>query len=325
MFKKKSVFLIIVILVVTLCGILVYSRCNRKSVETKNTAVKTNSNESGLPVEYKKFGKKYKYPQEFSMGKNLKGAIENLMLAYDNFSEKSIKKDSWSEHFVGRFLTNSRYSFDYLDDIRKKSKRISVKEANYINYSLTGKNRGLNIADKNINIENTSSFYEYDVYSIKDYTYNVEGEVVKVRARYEDFSFNTESVVGTGDIDIVLKKNPYSCFDGYSIVSFKCNFDYEAFYKKISGKTFVFEGDFLFEGENEQLSEKLTLENLSWPDGIDLGMYATVDFTTRPDLLAFVSKNRDKCFRITYSFEEVKEHNRYPKYVVPEKIEIIND
>lgn len=323
MFKKKSVFLIIVILVVTLCGILVYSRCNRKSVETKNTAVKTNSNESGLPVEYKELGiKKYKYPQKFTMGKNLKGAIENMMFSYNHFSEEDIKKDGWSEHFVARFLTNSRYSFDYLDSVRKKSKIMSIKEANYTAYSLTGKNIKLDIADKSIDINDTASFYENSVYRINDYTCTDEGEILKVKAKYEEESFRTESVVETGNIDIVLKKNPYSCFDGYSIISFNYNVDYEAFYKKISGKTFVFEGSFPIVDSS---SKSFEFEKSCWPEGVDFGYYATVNFSTRPELLEYVLKNQDKRFRITYSFEEVKEHNRYPKYVVPEKIEIIYD
>ncbi len=141
----------------TLCMIFfcaaVLSACtgnadNTNTVNSSGTAVETASEEN--PEDHFDDAEKtvdnkapwiqeYEYPSEFSMGDNLKTAVIQLALCYDNFDKDSVCSEEWKEIFVSRFIQNTRSSFDYLDMVSGKNNgQISVDELNYIQYSLTG-------------------------------------------------------------------------------------------------------------------------------------------------------------------------------------------
>lgn len=66
------------------------------------------------------------------MGDNLKTAVTQLALCYDNFDKDSACSEEGKEIFVSRFIQNTRSSFDYLDMVSGKNNgQISMDELNY--------------------------------------------------------------------------------------------------------------------------------------------------------------------------------------------------
>lgn len=76
---------------------------------------------------------------EFTLGQNIEGVLVQLGLCYDDFNAEVVNGDSWGEQFISDFLLNSRYSFDYLDEIINANDGLITKDqAEYMQYSLSG-------------------------------------------------------------------------------------------------------------------------------------------------------------------------------------------
>lgn len=170
-------------------------------------------------IDYEILGiKKYEYPLEFSMGDNLKTGITQLALSYDNFDKDSVDSGDWKEIFIARFIQNSRVSFDYLEMISDKNNGfIQVDELNYIQFSLTNIEIDFSsYVDGSVNIMDSSSPLNYGW--ISEYEYKETDNGVIVTADFEVGTDGTD-VMQERCITVELVKNPYSCFDGYSIVA----------------------------------------------------------------------------------------------------------
>ena len=170
-------------------------------------------------------------PEVFELSEDLQGAITILVQDYDNFGPSDVNDSGWQEYFISHFLTNSRYSFAYMNDVAEKNGGlINEEEAEYMNYSLTGQKVDFSLAydidtsDTSIFInERTVSSYTYDktetgilVHAIIDQehvTYDADGDMIIASDSYQ--------------MDVNLVKNPDSCFDGYSIESMKWVLDSE--------------------------------------------------------------------------------------------------
>lgn len=160
----------------------------------------------------------YEYPAEFSMGENLKMAITQLALAYDHFDAASISDKGWKEIFVARFIQNSRASFDYLDLLSEKNDgRVDAEELYYIHYSLTGMELDFSsYAGGAVNRYDDASAFNYG--SISGWNYRETENGGSLTIDFE-IGFDGSDRTQKRKLTVSLTKNPYSCFDGYSIVS----------------------------------------------------------------------------------------------------------
>jgi|GEM_PF-5700295 len=162
--------------------------------------------------------KQYEYPAEFSMGDNLKTAIIQLALSYDNFDRNCVDDENWKEIFVSKFIQNTRASFDYLDLLSEKTGgQIDMEELYYIHYSLTGMELDFSsYADSSLDRYDAASSFKYG--SISGYDYKDTGNGGIVTVNFES-GFDWSDSVQKRELTVILTKNPYSCFDGYSIIS----------------------------------------------------------------------------------------------------------
>lgn len=170
-------------------------------------------------IDYETLGiQKQEYPSEFSMGENLKTAITQLALSYDNFGKAVVNSESWKEIFIARFIQNSRASFDYLDRISDENGgKISVDQLNYIQYSLTDTEVDFSSeAGDPVNRYDAASSFNYGW--ISGYSYEETKDGVIVTADFEVGYDGTDSTQKR-KIIVELVKNPYSCFDGYSVIA----------------------------------------------------------------------------------------------------------
>lgn len=170
-------------------------------------------------IDYETLGiQKYEYPSEFSLGDNLKTAITQLALSYENFNKGSVSSGDWKEIFIARFIQNSRLSFDYLDMISEENNgQISAAQLNYIQYSLTNTEVDFSLeAGETVNRNDAASPLNYGW--ISEYSYEETNDGAIVTAYLETGYDGTDSMKKR-KITVELIKNPYSCFDGYSVIA----------------------------------------------------------------------------------------------------------
>lgn len=162
--------------------------------------------------------KAYEYPSEFYMGDNLKTAITQLALSYENFDRSVVSSGNWKESFIAGFILNSRLSFDYLDQISEKNNgQISADELNYIQYSLTNMEMDFSAYDNGtVNRNDSASSLSYGWISEYDYEYTDSGVLITADL---EVGYDGADAMQKRKITADLVKNPYSCFDGYSITA----------------------------------------------------------------------------------------------------------
>lgn len=171
-------------------------------------------------IDYEALGiKKYEYPAEFSMGDNLKTAIAQLALSYADFDRDTPKTGGWKETFIAEYIQNSRVSFDYLELISDQNDgQISIDELNYIQYSLTNTELDFSsLVNGSVNRYEAASPLGYAVISGYDYEDTDNGVVITADL---EAGYDGAESVQKYKITAELARDPYSCFDGYSIVSF---------------------------------------------------------------------------------------------------------
>lgn len=156
---------------------------------------------------------------EFTLGQNIEGVLVQLGLCYDDFNAEVVNGDSWGEQFISDFLLNSRYSFDYLDEIINANDGLITKDqAEYMQYSLTGIQKDLPIEEGDtLDTANASSGYSFG--RIADYDYEINADEIKVTADFEVGFDGSEEYTKQYRLSAVLVSNPESCFDGYCVKS----------------------------------------------------------------------------------------------------------
>ncbi len=258
---------------------------------------------------------KYEYPAEFSMGDNLKTAITQLALSYENFNTDSVNSDKWKEIFVDKFIQNSRLSFDYLEMVSDKNKGlISKEELNYIQYSLTNIEVDFSsYANGAVNRYDDSSALNYGWISNWDYEYTNDGVIIT--ANLEVGADGTD-VVQKRELTVNLVKNPYSCFDGYSIVSISTKVMPSGFVKE--GGVYAFYGTDMMEEKNGVFPFEFLY---SEDDTLHYQHFVYVDMTKSSELTDYVRQNAGSDFKVTFILN--KGDNDTIENVVP--IDIILD
>ena len=296
----------------TLCMIFfcaaVLSACtgnadNTNTVNSAGTAVEPASEEN-LEAHYDDAEKtvdkeapwiqEYEYPSEFSMGDNLKTAVIQLALCYDNFDKDSVCSEEWKEIFVSRFIQNTRSSFDYLDMVSGKNNgQISVDELNYIQYSLTGVELDFSsFAGDGLDRYDAASPLNYG--SITGYDYEDTDQGVIVTADFE-VGYDGTASAQEREITVELVKNPHSCFDGYSVVSISSKVIMTSCAMQ-EGSTYVFYGTDMMEEDQGVFPFEFSCSE----DDLLYGHFVYVDLTQAPELAEFVKENAGGDFKITF-------------------------
>lgn len=169
---------------------------------------------------------------KFEMTNEIKNAMSILVLyeygghTYDNL-EILDDRGMWEEYFIHNFLLNNTYSFAYLDKISDENDgKIPRKDAEDMQYSLTGRHMTFTSKDsENIDRHNLNDYTEgsYATFQYCDFT--EDGDEVTGTAKYTIYYSLVVDDNGESDflpvetyINFELKKNPDSCFDGYSFV-----------------------------------------------------------------------------------------------------------
>lgn len=162
--------------------------------------------------------REYVYPSEFAMGADLQAAITQLALCYESFDSQTAATEEWKEIFINRFLQNSRMTFGYLEQCAEEHQGvIGADELNYIQYSLTGVEAELS-AKGPVNILESASPMNYGW--ITDWRCEEAGEKVTLTASLAlGYGALREDGLEERELTVQLVRNPYSCFDGYSVVS----------------------------------------------------------------------------------------------------------
>lgn len=234
---------------------------------------------------------------EFSMGDNLKTAITQLALSYESFDKNVVSSENWKEIFVARFIQNSRLSFDYLDMISDKNNgQISMEELNYMQYSLTNTEVDFSsYADGSINRYDSASSLSYGWISGYDYEYTDSGVIITADL---EVGYDGTDSMQEREITVELVKNPYSCFDGYSVVTISS--------RAVTSSLEPDNGTHIFYGTDmmDENSGVFTFEFLHSEDELGYKHFVYVDMTQLPELADFVRQNAGKDFRVEFIWNE---------------------
>ena len=246
-------------------------------------------------INYEALGiKEYEYPSQFIMGDNLKTAITQLALSYEDFGKDSVDNRNWKEIFISRFIQNSRMSFDYLEAVSDQNNgMINADELNYIQYSLTGIELDFSsFASDGLDRYDAASPLNYG--SITGYDYEDTDQGVIVTADFE-VGYDGTASAQEREITVELVKNPYSCFDGYSVVSISSKVIMTACAMQ-EGSTCVFYGTDMMEEDQGVFPFEFSCSE----DDLLYGHFVYVDMTQAPELAEFVRKNAGGDFKITF-------------------------
>lgn len=271
--------------------------CKNQEADNTETAAFIGKDEAERDIDYGMLGiEEYEYPLEFSMGDNLKTAMTQLALSYENFDEDSVGGEYWKETFIDRFILNSRASFEYLDMVSDKNNGlISADELNYIHYSLTHTKLDFSsYADGSVNRKDSASFLNYGW--ICDYDYEYIDNGVMITAGFEIGYDGTDSM-RKREIIVELVKNPYSCFDGYSVVSVSSK---AASGPKPDNSPHVFYGTDMMQEDHGVFP----FEFLCSEDDLGYKHIVYVDMTERPELAEFVRRHAGKDFRVAFIWKD---------------------
>ena len=303
---RKAVILCVVFSCAAALSACIGNADNTNAVNSAGTAVETASEEN--PEDYFDDAEKtvdnkvpwiqeYEYPSEFSMGDDLKTAIIQLALCYDNFDKDSVCSEEWKEIFVSRFIQNTRSSFDYLDMVSGKNNgQISVDELNYIQYSLTGVELDFSsFAGDGLDRYDAASPLNYG--SITGYDYEDTDQGVIVTADFE-VGYDGTASAQEREITVELVKNPYSCFDGYSVVSISSKVIMTSCAMQ-EGSSYVFYGTDMMEEDQGVFPFEFSYSE----DDLLYGHFVYVDMTQAPELAEFVRKNAGGDFKITFIWD----------------------
>ena len=161
----------------------------------------------------------YHYPGTFDVGDNLRALLENCAIYYTDYDGSRAIDEEWEQRFIHNFCQNSWFGFDYLNSIGEAGgTTLSKKQVEYIQYSFSGnfiEFKSLKKEDT-IAIDEASSGFSYA--ELSDYEFDENGDEIDLSITFTISNSMDGSVEKDGKATLI--KNPYSCFDGYSIKTF---------------------------------------------------------------------------------------------------------
>ncbi|WP_405374309.1 hypothetical protein [Pseudobutyrivibrio sp.] len=195
--------------------------------DSKEEAKPEEEKEEEALFDYDALGiKPVEYGDEFEMGENLKAGLTNLI--YPDYEDgkwdnsKLADDDSWKDSFLNSYIHNSWFAFDYLNQVGEESGGVMTKEqVEYAQYSLTGTYIEFDGEEDLTQASSGFGIGEIDSYTVDKY--DKEDDTVEITVKYSKYEEIAASETGDPDhafdVKVVLKKDPYSCFDGYNVVS----------------------------------------------------------------------------------------------------------
>ena len=288
--KKIKITLIIGLMLAALMSVAACTENNQAESQMNDTM-----------FDYESLGvNQYVYNSEFELGEDLKNAIAELACCYDEFDENVVNDETWKNIFLTRFIQNSRYSFDYLDKQAEKGNGFITREqVEYIQYSLT--NEKIDFSDcveKEVDTQDATSGMNFG--NIINYEYESHDEEIVLSADMQLQSDGTNNVKEK-KVTVYLIKNPYSCFDGYSIKqlvsedvteNIKGDGEEHTFYASDTG------------AEEENV---FALEFLYAEDNLQYGHFVYVDLSENKKLAEYIRNNSGSDFKVTYILNDTQD------------------
>ena len=242
---------------------------------------------------------------EFVLGENLAGAITELALKYDAFDSAVTKEESYPNNFISSFCQNSRFTFDYLEEVIKENDgMLSRDQIEYIQYGLTGENVDFTeyVDEEGVDAYQSTSGLGFG--EIVSYEAEVSGSKVNLVAEYwfrSNHDIEAEHPTKVYELTVVLEKNKESCFDGYSIKSINKKDVTPVVYG--DGKQHAFYGmDMGIEEDSVFI-----LECFGGADNIAYGTHVEVDLSENPDLAEVVRANPGEELEVIYIWDSTVE------------------
>lgn len=266
---------------------------------TENNQAESQMNDTMF--DYESLGvNQYVYNSEFELGKDLKNAIAELACCYDEFDENVVHDETWKKIFLTRFIQNSRYSFDYLDKQAEKGNGFITREqVEYIQYSLT--NEKIDFSDcveKEVDTQDATSGMNFG--NIINYEYESHDEEIVLSADMQLQSDGTNNVKEK-KVTVYLIKNPYSCFDGYSIKQLVS----EDVTENIKGDGE--EHTFYASDTGVEEDNVFALEFLYAEDNLQYGHFVYVDLSENKKLAEYIRNNSGSDFKVTYILNDTQD------------------
>ena len=239
----------------------------------------------------------YQYPDKFSMGDDLRDAIESVVYADSEYQPEDT--ESYKTSFIRTYCQNTRYTNSYLEKIRQMQDGImTADDVSYMQYSMTGKEMDFTdiVPAEGIDINRTVSYTEsdgvmdsYEVISETDDEITITADITR--------TFDGSTVEQELKAEVVLVKNAYSCFDGYSIKTVSSS---DVTPPAAIAKTEMsFSGYCL--GKNEDGT--YTFGELESEGVVPLASYVAVDLSENPGFETLVSDNPDAQFIVTFDYD----------------------
>lgn len=268
-----------------------------------------NNKFNNLKIEKKQYGK------TFELNDNLKSLIENIVVLHDEYDENSDIDNSFQERFVSCYLKNGIFGFDYLYNAYKNDGNLSRQQIEYIYWSMTAKYVTFDsISSETIDINDTSIGSSYG--ELVDYSFTTSADGISLNGMVE---IHTAGYIGTRKYAFIacLKENPYSCFDGYSIVSIVIEDktpDISPDYKVHTIRVLCM-GDDYSDG-------KADVEVTGSNDDLLYNHFITLNLSDNRELLNFVKQNEDEKLVVEYVLDSSQ--GMYISEIVPKKITVYN-
>ncbi len=231
---------------------------------------------------------------------NLVAALETAIAYSDDFSDEQLNNNLWQDEFMYTYVLNTNFAPEYLMEIYEDEGIATKDEVEYIHYSLTGEYKPLDIDDK-VDIRQTSSGWWSAQFENYQYE-NLDGEEYITGIVKKDVVGNNYSLV----YDVVAKliRNPYSCFDGYSIDSIQCTDitpDMEA-----DGAIHRFEG--ILPGKEDIEDGVFTIDYCGCDDEIVYSMIVEANLTNHPELISTAEQFANRMCTIEYIFDKTQKY-----------------
>ena len=281
-----------------LCGIFLFSGCG--NIQNPAVVPKAKSEADHIGTEEK---------EEFILSEDLKAAILPLALEFDSFDNGEVHKKEWKEFFINGYLLNSRNSYDYLDQISGKNDgRVSVKDIEYIQESLTGEK--LDFSDyPDINTKNASSFLSAG--EITDHTYEkLSNGNIRLNADLEK-TYDGSAVPVSCSLSVTLSENPQSCFGGDSIRKLTCK---ELPSAPVSSKEKTFTG-IVYEESDWTDENTCTVEYSYDEEGLGYAHFVYLDVSGDSKLKEKLKKLAGE--EVTISYTEGRKEHQLITSVIP--------
>lgn len=291
--KRKNTYIFL-----TICMLFISGCKCETSLSTENgiNDEKNISQETSV-FDYAELGiDEYEYDNEFKLNDNLESAID-VMASYSSFNNNSVDSEKWEDWFIDNFIVSMFDGYDYKKRILHEQNGIMTKtQAEYIQYSLTGKYNEIDLIDEDA-VDCTENEYSPLVaYNIDDYTYEYDDDKLVLHANCNELKKGSNHE-RKYLLTVVLVKNPYSCFDGYSIESI----DKEDVTETVYGDGEIHTVEVYFSGID--YSEDIaSLDYCNADDDIEYSMFITVHVDD--EQMQYLLENENSKFMIDYELTE---------------------